>query len=88
MTIDSNVRIPVAAKDRFAKAAEGEGMSLRAYLTRLADAVVTPQERAERVRETRRVLKAWNGFDPTPTEEAQLDGELDKRLAAAGIENW
>ncbi len=45
---DANVRIPEEAKDRLAAIAASEGLSLRAYLARLAETLLTPQERAER----------------------------------------
>ena len=45
---DANVRIPEEARDRLAAIAAAEGMSLRAYLARLADTLLTPAERAER----------------------------------------
>ncbi|WP_171169849.1 Arc family DNA-binding protein [Streptomyces sp. I05A-00742] len=80
---DANIRIPAEARDRFAEVAAAEGMSLRAYLARLADSLLTPAERAEQAARTSQLLKAWNGYDPTPEEEAQLDLELDRRLAEA-----
>ena len=45
---DANVRIPEEAKDRLAAIAAAEGLSLRAYLARLAETLLTPAERAER----------------------------------------
>ncbi|KNB50168.1 hypothetical protein [Streptomyces caatingaensis] len=81
---DANIRIPAAARDRLAEVAAAEGLSLRAYLARLAESLLTPAERAERADRTRRMLQAWNGYDPSPEEEARLDAELDRRLAEAG----
>lgn len=86
MSIDANVRLPVQARDKLAEIAEAEGMSLRAYLTRLADSLLTPAERAERAEQARKVLREWTGFDPTPAETAELDAELDRRFIAAGLE--
>ena len=80
---DANIRIPVEAQDRLAELATAEGMSLRAYLARLAERMLTPAERAERATRARAVLRAWNGYDPSPAEEAQLDAELDRRIAEA-----
>ncbi|GAA0429636.1 Arc family DNA-binding protein [Streptomyces luteireticuli] len=80
---DANIRIPAEARDRLAEVAAAEGLSLRAYLARLADSLLTPAERAERAERTRRMLQAWNGYDPSPEEEAQLDAELDRRLTEA-----
>ncbi len=80
---DANIRIPVEARDRLAELAAAEGMSLRAYLARLAERMLTPAERAERATRARAMLHAWNGYDPSPAEEAQLDAELDRRIAEA-----
>ncbi|MCX5113224.1 hypothetical protein OOK13_33145 [Streptomyces sp. NBC_00378] len=78
---DANVRIPEAARDRLAAIAAAEGLSLRAYLARLAETMLTPAERAERAEKARAALKAWNGYAPTGSEEKDLDSELDRRLA-------
>jgi len=80
---DANVRIPAEARDRLAEIAASEGLSLRAYLARLADTMLTPAERAERARQARAVLQDWNGYNPSETEVADLDAELDRRLAEA-----
>ncbi|MEV8311836.1 hypothetical protein AB0P36_32040 [Streptomyces flavidovirens] len=78
---DANVRIPEEAKDRLAAIAAAEGLSLRAYLARLAETLLTPQERAERAEQARAALEAWNGYAPSTAEEHDLDSELDRRLA-------
>ncbi|WP_331757590.1 hypothetical protein OH736_45625 (plasmid) [Streptomyces sp. NBC_01650] len=78
---DANVRIPEAARDRLAAVAAAEGLSLRAYLARLAETMLTPAERAERAEQARAALKKWNGYAPTASEEDDLDSELDRRLA-------
>ncbi|WP_377266735.1 hypothetical protein [Peterkaempfera sp. SMS 1(5)a] len=78
---DANVRIPAAAKDRLAQVAAAEGLSLRSYLSRLADEVLTPAERAERAEQARQQLARWTGYCPSPEEEKALDVELDRRLA-------
>ncbi|MER6443305.1 hypothetical protein ABT275_44580 [Streptomyces sp. NPDC001185] len=78
---DANVRIPEEAKDRLAAVAAAEGLSLRAYLARLAETLLTPAERAERAAQALATLKEWNGYAPTATEEQELDNELDRRLA-------
>ncbi|MGW2703526.1 hypothetical protein [Streptomyces sp. NPDC001340] len=82
---DANVRIPEEARDRLAAVAAGEGMSLRAYLARLAETLLTPAERAGRAEQARAALKEWTGYAPTPApaEERDLDSELDRRLAQA-----
>jgi hypothetical protein len=80
---DANIRIPAEARDRLAEIAAAEGMSLRAYLARLAEAILTPSERAERAARAKAVLHAWNGYNPSPEEEVQLDAELDRRIAEA-----
>ncbi|MFE2383154.1 hypothetical protein [Streptomyces misionensis] len=81
---DANVRIPEEARDRLAAIAAAEGMSLRAYLARLADTLLTPAERAQRAEQARAALKEWTGYAPTPAQEQDLDSELDRRLAEAG----
>jgi len=80
---DANIRIPVEARDRLAQIAATEGLSLRAYLARLAERMLTPEERAARAARARDVLRAWNGYDPTAEDEAKLDAELDRRIADA-----
>jgi len=59
-----------AARDRLAEIASAEGLSLRAYLARLADSLLTPAERAERAEQARAVLHEWNGYDPSEEEAA------------------
>jgi hypothetical protein len=78
---DANVRIPEEAKARLAAIAAAEGLSLRAYLARLAETLLTPGERAERAEKALAALKEWNGYAPTTAEEQDLDSELDRRLA-------
>lgn len=80
---DANVRIPAEARDRLAQVAAAEGLSLRAYLARLADSLLTPDERAERAAKAREVLKRWNGYDPSEAEAALIKAELDRRIAKA-----
>ncbi|MEU0688354.1 hypothetical protein [Streptomyces uncialis] len=80
---DANVRIPEEARDRLAAVAAAEGLSLRAYLARLAETLLTPAERAERAEKARAALAGWNGYAPTVSEERELDSELDRRLARA-----
>ncbi|WP_250283046.1 MULTISPECIES: hypothetical protein [unclassified Frankia] len=77
---DANVRIPVEARDRLAAVAAAEGLSLRAYLARLAATLLTPAERAARAEQAQAALRAWNGYDPTEDETTRLDAELDRRL--------
>ena len=78
---DADIRIPVEARDRLAEVAAAEGLSLRAYLTRLATILSPPTERAARAEQARAILRAWNGYNPTKQEQASLDAELDRRLA-------
>ena len=80
---DANVRIPAETRDRLAEIAAAEHLSLRAYLARLADTLLTPAERAERAEQARRQLQAWNGYDPDAAHTEHLDAELDRRLAQA-----
>ncbi|MFD9083770.1 hypothetical protein ACFQ7B_16865 [Streptomyces erythrochromogenes] len=80
---DANIRIPEEAKDRLAAIAAAEGLSLRAYLARLAETLLTPAERAERAERARAALHAWNGYAPSSSQQQDLDTELDRRLAEA-----
>ncbi len=77
---DANVRIPEEAKDRLAAIAAAEGLSLRAYLARLAETMLTPAERAERAEKAKAALRAWNGYAPTAAEQNEIDDELDRRI--------
>ncbi|MGX1562414.1 hypothetical protein [Streptomyces sp. NPDC055506] len=81
---DANVRIPADARDRLAEIAAGEGLSLRSYLARLAETLLTPAERAERAEKAQAVLREWNGYDVDEHQQAELDAELDRRMAEAG----
>nr|WP_101384714.1 hypothetical protein [Kitasatospora sp. GP30] len=76
--------MPAEARDRLAEIAAAEHLSLRAYLARLADTLLTPAERAERAGQARIALADWNGYAPDADHTAQLDAELDRRLAEAG----
>ncbi|WP_455356484.1 hypothetical protein [Streptomyces sp. SYSU K217416] len=78
---DANVRIPEEARDRLAAIAAAEGLSLRAYLARLAETLLTPAERSERADKALAALQEWNGYRPSEAEQEDLDGELDRRLA-------
>lgn len=80
---DANIRIPREARDRLAAVAAAEGLSLRAFLTRLAQTLLTPAERTERAEKARAALHEWNGYAPTPAQERDLDRELESRLARA-----
>lgn len=82
---DSNLRIPKESKDRLAAVAASEGLSLRAYLTRLSETLRTPEERAEQAVQARAVLHDMNGYAPTAAETSELDSELDRRLARAWV---
>ncbi|OHV39369.1 MULTISPECIES: hypothetical protein [Pseudofrankia] len=80
---DAIIGVPVEVRDVLARAAEAEGMSLRTYLTRLANSLLTPDERAARSSEARAILKAWNGYDPTDEELTEHQADLDRRIAQA-----
>ena len=77
---DVDVWIPGSARDRLAAAAAGEGLSLRAYLVRLAEELPGPRERDERAEQARAVMERWNGYAPGEDEQERLDAELDRRL--------
>ncbi|MBT2452476.1 hypothetical protein J7F03_36585 [Streptomyces sp. ISL-43] len=80
---DANIRIPKEARDRLAAIAAADGLSLRAYLARLAETLLTPDERAARAERARAALRTWNGYAPTAAEQQDLDSELDRRLSEA-----
>jgi hypothetical protein len=77
---DANIRIPADARDRLAEIAAAEGMSLRTYLARLAESLLTRRTRRH-AEQARAALREWNGYDPTEAQQAHLDAELDRRLA-------
>ncbi len=79
---DANVRMPKETRDRLATVAAAEGVSLRAYLTRLASQVTTPTERAERAERARAILREWSGYDPSPEQTEAANAELNRRLSA------
>lgn len=81
---DANISIPAEARDLLARKALAEGMSLRAYLSRLANETLKPDERTARAKQARAILHAWSGYDLSSDEEAALDAELDRRLARIG----
>jgi hypothetical protein len=83
---DAKIRISSEARDRLAEIAAAEGLSLPAWLARLAGTLLTPAERGARAEQARTVLREWNGYDPTEAEAAQADAELSRRLAKAGIQ--
>jgi hypothetical protein len=80
---DANVRIPEEARDRLAELAAAEGLSLRGYLARLAAKTLTPAERAQRVEQTKTMLHEWNGYNPTPEQEAAADADLLRQVGRA-----
>jgi len=81
---DANIRIPADARNRLAEIAAGEGLSLRSYLARLAETLLTPAERAKRAEKARTVLREWNGYAPDEHEQAELDAELNRRMTESG----
>lgn len=82
---DANVRIPAGARDRLAAVAAGEGLSLRAYLAKLAEQAKTPREREADVAKTMAVLKDMNGYDPTPGQLEADRADLHRRMREAGM---
>lgn len=83
---DANIRIPAEARDRLARVASAEGMSLRGYLSHLAGTLLTPEERAARAEQARVALREWSGYDLSAGEQAAADAELDRRLGRAGAQ--
>lgn len=71
-----------AARDRLAAIAAAEGVSLRAYLARLAETLLTRRACCT-AEQAWAALREQNGCAPTPAEEEGLDSELDRRLAQA-----
>lgn len=74
---DADIRVPAEVRDRLARAAAAEGLSLRAHLTRLANSLPVPAKRIHRPS-----LDDY-GHHLSPEEEAQVDAELDRRIAEA-----
>lgn len=79
---DTNIRTTVETRDRLAAIAQAEGMSLRAYLEKLAAESLTPAERAEQAEKTRQIIIAMSGYDPAAPDTA-ADTLLAERIAAA-----
>ncbi|MFD7468602.1 hypothetical protein [Streptomyces tendae] len=79
---DATIRTRSETRDRLASVAEAEGMSLRAWLDRLAETVSAPAKRGERAERTRQVLQEWTGYDPA-VPDAEADAVLARRLAEA-----
>jgi hypothetical protein len=76
---DVTIRVTAEVRDRLTDVAAAEGLSLRAYLEKLAHEALTPRERAAK---TRQAVIAMSGYDPAqPDPEA--DAELTRRLDAA-----
>jgi hypothetical protein len=79
--------MPAIVRDRLAAAAAGNRLSVVHYLAqRLGMSpllLMTPAERAAQREKTRAILREWNGYDPTPEEEAALDAQLDRKFAEA-----
>ncbi|MBC9727314.1 hypothetical protein H8R17_21360 [Streptomyces sp. TRM68367] len=79
---DVTIRAQADTRDRLAAVAEAEGMSLRAWLDRLAERVRTPAERAEEAERTRQILMGWTGYDPA-VSDPQADALIARRIAEA-----
>ncbi|WP_343075756.1 hypothetical protein [Streptomyces roseirectus] len=69
-------------RDRLAAVAAAEGLSLRAWLDKLAEAVRTPGERAGEAERTRQVLLELSGYDPAASDP-EADALLARRMAEA-----
>ncbi|MBW5481302.1 hypothetical protein [Streptomyces bambusae] len=86
---DVTIRIAAEAKDRLTAVAAAEGLSLRDYLIQLSQrpprpsapvALPAPVVSSE---QALAALFAWSGYAPTPSEEAEIDRELERRIAKA-----
>ncbi|MEV0693640.1 hypothetical protein [Streptomyces sp. NPDC050388] len=74
---------PVEARDRLARTASSEGMSLQGRLSHLAETLLTSEERMAHADQACVILREWNGYDPSVNEQAALEIELDLRVGAA-----
>jgi hypothetical protein len=74
-------------RDHLLAGAAAAGLSVNAYLARRIEMplmlLMTPAERAAQSEKTRAILREWNGYDPTPEEEAELDAILKRKFAEA-----
>ncbi|WP_240330413.1 hypothetical protein [Streptomyces sp. CB09001] len=61
---DATIRARSETRDRLASVAEAEGMSLRAWLDRLAETVSAPAKRGEGAERTRQVLAELAALSP------------------------
>jgi hypothetical protein len=80
---DVGITVPAEVRDLLVRDAAAKGVSLRTYLAHLADSLRTPEERAARKAASLAMLKAWNGFDPTPEQLDELGSDLRRQLAQA-----
>jgi hypothetical protein len=83
---DVTIRISAEAKDRLTVVAAAEGLSLRDHLVRLSQRRPTPPAPVAPVVSCEQALAAlfaWSGYAPTPSEEAEIDRELERRIAKA-----
>ncbi|MGV9912377.1 hypothetical protein ACWEWD_03615 [Streptomyces tendae] len=81
---DVTIRVASETHDRLASVAEAQGLSLRAWLDRLAETARTPAERTEEAERTRRVLREWSGYDPA-VPHAEADELLARRIAEVRV---
>ncbi|MDT3439583.1 hypothetical protein [Pseudofrankia sp. BMG5.37] len=80
---DVTVEIPADVWDKLSQVAADEGLSLRAYLIRLAGSLATPTERAAHAEQASDILREW-GYDPTEEELAEHYADLERRIAQIG----
>ncbi|MFD5747784.1 hypothetical protein [Streptomyces sp. NPDC127033] len=81
---DVMIRVPDTVRDRLAVLAESRSLSIRALLQEFAESTLTPEEREEKVAETKRYLAEHFGVQIT---EADLDAARRRvREAISGQE--
>ncbi|CAO5234548.1 hypothetical protein [Frankia sp. AgKG'84/4] len=77
------ISVPEDVRERLERIAGEAGMSLRAYLTRLAHSVevYSEEERRERSERALSALFAFSGYNPTPAEAAEHEADFQHWLA-------
>lgn len=82
---DVTIRVPAEIRDRLARRAASQGVSLRRYLSHLAGTLVFPEGRVMCAEELAAALREWTTYNWSECEAAELDTELDRRIREAGF---
>jgi hypothetical protein len=78
---DVEIVVPAEVRNGLVRAAQAQGRKLEIYLAMLAAPYMTAEENAIQGQRLRDHLKAWNGYDPTEEELAEVDAKLERECA-------